>query len=579
MSGASHSPPLARLVEALAPLDAIVLPLDSLQDAGMPATPGPAVVVEGDLASVRRSALAELATRLRSLNRPVGIAASVAPTAVDRAVTLLPPAGWTRLFEAVGFSVRRQLELREAETTGRWRDAWTAADPYRMAGVDRVGFVLDPAPCAPEGGIRSFRSLLGPQHPLRRARVVLGLLLAGYQDFHNLAPWLEAIDPRDLRVILRQGVGERDETVADDLDAACRAYGVPAVRVGPLADSTLDDLDVQVLLSASESPANSVHLGNAVMLLHARALGWATGHVQHGIWPRAEFPLPIATCADIVLAWSDEYREVIGAGDHAFAVVGGMRFDRYTDVAHRSAAALYGSWAGRFDRHVVVATNLHWQQHGRAIDGFAAVTELASRHPSTLFTLKPHPYEAVEPGAGELPNVVVLSEPVVLAGGLDPADVVESADLVVCTPSTIALEATLAGKPCFVIDTDNPSRHRFVDYRPLSALSGWLDDDRRVGCCREGYAEHYSEPSTRGRALDLSLDALAGAMERRSSLVPGTSAAVARALYDLYAEAARDAGQLRRDFQTASDYALSLAAALEEKDRYIERLRRGLGGP
>ncbi len=579
MAGASHPPFVSRLAEAIGSPDAIVLPLDGLRGAVVPEAPPRAIVVDGDLSTVRRSALAGLAGRLRSLEQSVAIAASVAPSAVDRAATLLPPATWAGLFEAAGFSVRRQVDLREGGAAGRWGGTWTEVDPFRLAGVGRLGFVLDPTPVAPHDRTRSVRSLVGPQRQLLRAPGAVGLLIAGYQDLHNLMPWLEAIDPRDLRVILGQGVGERDAAAADDLEAACGAHDVQVVRVTPASDRGLEDLDVRVLLSASESSVNSVHLGNAVTLLRARSLGWATGHVQHGIWPRAEFPPPIGTCADVVLAWSDEYGEVIGTADHEFAVVGGMRFDRYTDAPPRTAAAVYGSWTARFDRHVVVATNLHWREHDTAIDALAVVGELASRDRSTLFTLKSHPYELIGPGKSELPNVVVLSEPVMLAAGLDPGDVIESADLVVCTPSTFALEATLAGKPCFVIDTGNPSRHRFVEYRPLSDLPGWLDDEERRSCCQPLYGTHYCEPSTRGRALDLSLGALARVMERRRPIVPSAASGVARALYGLYAEAARDAGQLRHDFQTASEYARSLVTALEEKDRYIERLRKKLNEP
>lgn len=525
------------------------------------------LVVDRDLSRVPRAQLGLALRWLAQTRRRMAVSLSVAPALQDSAATLLAPDVWRRLFEAAGLRVRETVVDEAPVSPGRWRDQWAEADPFRLGKASTCGFLLEAAGTEVVQPVDVVvRTLAGPQHVPRRTGRRIGFLVSSYQDLHLLLPWLDRLDPRDAHVLVRDSPNAVE--AGWDLQAACAPYGVPVVKLGPNPMPVLEAANVAVLLLASESAANTSHLSNAVIGLMAREAGLATVHIQHGIWPRAEFPPPVLTGADGVLAWSDEYREVLPVDPRAFHVVGSPRFDRYAGAARRSVAGLYGSWAERFARHVVVATNLHWQQHTRALDAPGALDALAERFTDTLFTWKPHPYEAVVRSSCFRENIVRLSEPVMLAAGIDPGDVVEAADLIVTTPSTFALEAELAGKPCFVVDTGNPSRHDYLDYRPFSELEGWLAADKPESCADARYAGRYCEPVTRGSALDRSLEAIEK-IRRRRLPPPAGMATLAAGLYGALALASGENARLRQDFTTASRYAESLSATLREKDAYI----------
>ena len=536
----------------------------------------PVRLVSEDLAFTRRDRLwAHLQTLAARRHRLV-VSVSMAPVP-ERAATLLARGVWTTMLAAAGLRVAVEVDDSPARFAGdaAWLDTWLRADPCRIGTSTRIGFLLEPdEPMSADPGAALARQLLGPQHEPIDAGVRVGFLITGYQDFHTLQPWFARMRPDQCRLFVRDAALSHQPGVIADLRAAAVPFDMMPAHLDDDPRAVLGGAGLDVLVSASESTANLAHLGNAATLLIARSLGIATAHAQHGIWPRAEFPPPVTSVADVVLAWANEYREVI-APPTRVSVVGAPRFDRYVDRVHRHVRGLYGAWTDRYARHVVLATNLHWTQHRAAVDPGALITRLATRFPDTLFTLKPHPYEA-PPSADALPaNVVVLAQPVMLAAGIEPADVVEAADLVVTTPSTFALEAALAGRPYLVLSTGNANRHDHVSERDTALLEAWLDDPA-PDAAATAYASRYCAALTAGRAFDRTLAVLrevagtaAPVSPASANVVDSLLAALTRLGHDLRAlHERRDA-----DLAEAARYATSLEGALARKDEYIASLR------
>lgn len=529
----------------------------------------PALACTTDLSAVPRGQIGACLAWLRTLSRPVAVSCTLAPVRPGRA-TLLAPSTWRVLLEAHGLEVRAEHRETSSPTSAPWAADWQAADPWRAGALTALHLLLVPSPAHVDAAVASSatRTLAGPQHTRLASDRRLGFLVSGSQDFHTLAPWVDRLAPKDIVIVVRDATFGTAPRTASDLLQASAALGPSVVATGADLASDLHGAGIEVLISASESPANLAHQGNAAALLIARQLGIATAHAQHGIWPRAEFPPPIVSVADVVLAWAAEYGEVVRT-DGAPQVVGAPRFDRYADAERRTRAGLYGAWADRFERHVVLATNLHWGAHTQRVDARGLVLQVATHAPRTLVTWKPHPHEPA-PSPADLPdNVVVASEAVMLAAGLEFADLLEASDALVCTPSTVALEAALAGVPYFVVATGNPNRHVHVDQAPLDELERWLDAPA-LPAAAMAYAAHYCAPSTRGVALGLALQALRDLTPR--PLPPGVALTLS-GLYQALAGLGAQTHHLQAAQAAAARYVDSLTWTLARKDQYIATLR------
>ena len=532
------------------------------------------ILADPGFSAVARPLLADALVALRDA-APTGIVCAWSNCPGWPVATLLPPAVWERVLEAAGWTVEDRVPERRA-STGEWADRWRAADPFRAAGCDRTWWRVRVAERCPVTDVRErLRPLVGPQWGGRHGLPGTAFLLATPQDYHALFPWLVAVGDAGAAVYLRR-IPEAEVAARRQAEVvlACRAIGLEPRIVSTPRDMAAAPEAFDLLMCAAESSASVQHLSSAAMLLAARARGAATAHVQHGVWPRAEFPAPVATYADLILAWSEEYGEALGAPSRPLTVTGCPRFDRYADPARCSAQAIYGPWAGRYGRHVLVTTNLHWLQHQVRLDAAELLAALAARWPHTLFTLRPHPFESSEAISGALPdNVIVADETLLLAAGLDPGDLVEAADAVVTTPSTVALEAALAGRPCFVLDTGNPNTYDLLPSHDLTALDRWLAAPA-TAATSGAFAARYHDPSALGRSWELGQRALDALCRRRAAapLPPELAAAFA----DAWARHARileeTAAELRRHVAVKDEYIASLRWTLDRKDEIIATL-------
>jgi hypothetical protein len=239
-----------------------------------------------------------------------------------------------------------------------------------------------------------------------------------------------------------------------------------AVVAGKAPDLTRCD----ALLTPVATNLNA-HRRAHVLVERARARGIPTFSLQHGLenvgltYFDESNPETVLISTDHIFTWAPPDFEPAGPAElkRKFVHVG---------IAKAGAASL-GRAPLPSGRGPVVAVfeNLHWHRYSEAFrerftaDLIAAATSLASR----LFVLKPHHGGrwASRAGLSGLPSNVLL---------IDPKDprwerftapaIIADAEAVITTPSTVALDAALAGRPVAVAgyDLDLPL------YEPMPVL-------------------------------------------------------------------------------------------------------------
>lgn len=416
----------------------------------------------------------------------------------------------------------------------------------------------------------------------------IGFLIGSPQDYHQLLPLMTALPASERTIVLRGGLAPaaalaRREAIA----ARLQALDQRVARASTMTEVPWDQIDA--LVCASESTANSDHLLNAAFVATARSRGLPTFQLQHGIVPLKDFVPPVVWFSEHYLAWGEDVRKQLarpatrspkGARPPAatifhpletmrYVVTGCPKFDAYapSQAAPVQATDLFGAAASGFGRTILVATNLHWAQHGRDHGVWPAIRALVEQSPDDLFILKLHPAEEAPPELLAAPrrNLIVLDELESLRCGLDSARLVRASDAVICTLSTIALEAALAGRPFLVLETGNPNRYHGV--RPIPpadlarAVPALLQRRSRV----TAFIDHYVDRTRIGSATPHVLRTVRRAAiqaRTRPARSPRAGATVGlravEAMATLFVE--RDA------------HAAALAQAAEHKDAYAAEL-------
>ena len=503
---------------------------------------------------------------------PGGVVCAWSNCPSEPVATLLAPAVWERVLEAAGWTVEDCLH-EHVESTGEWADHWRLVDPFRAAGHDRTWWRVRVA----ERPVVLVVRNLAHDHRSAVARRVIdrtAFLLATPQDYHALFPWLAASSHAGAPLFLcRTDDPGLAATRQADVAAACGALGVGPRTVATPRELAEASGPFDLLICASESTANTQHLASAAMLLAARARRAATAHVQHGIWPRADIP---TACAHVR---GPDPRLVRRVRRSARCSGSAPRRDGLPAIRSlcRSRARHCTDALRPVERSLRPPRARHDQspldpapEAGRRRRSVGGTRRSVA---PTLFTLKPHPFECGRTARGELPdNVLVVDETIMLAAGLDPGDLVEAADAVVTTPSTVALEAALAGRPCFVLDTGNPNAYHALPPQDVAALDRWLAAPTVVGTA-EVFAARYHAFTALGQSWELSAAAL-GELARRGA-APSVPAEAASAFADAWVHHAhRLQEELRRQTAVKDEYIESLRWTLDRKDEIIGGVAR-----
>ena len=416
---------------------------------------------------------------------------------------ILPKRSWRLILEEAGFQIESHPRLNDLASYREYPDDencwpvnhWRKVDPFRDArdpesyylllrkrpvAVDRLGF--DARVAAIVGETAS------PTSP--RARLSEGthlvFLLGHYQDFLHYMPYWEAL-PRESFTVLAtfdafHVIGDRREKA---LTAWMKCRGIRVQKVRSVGEFHWQSLPgkKKALIAASESTASASHMLSQSLVIEARAAGVRTFQIQHGIWPQAAFPQPVQFLSEFVLSWSPEFQEGFrrpsetnlagGTSQNEFIVAGCAKFDDYAGSPRVALEDLLGDWVAKFTKRVLIATNLHWPLHHQGEAVLPQIIDAATSMPETLFVCKLHPVEELESFLSSQipPNLLILDEFACLFAGLKTSQLLLASDAVVCTLSTVALEAALAERPFIVLDTGNPTRYEGVTLTPISGMA------------------------------------------------------------------------------------------------------------
>lgn len=368
-----------------------------------------------------------------------------------------------------------------------------AARLRRRRKIERYGAMVPPvaadadadaADCDPKAVAAAWRRVLGGL-AAGRAKVVvrppaITLFLDLIQDLDLALPLIdELIHRKDarLKLVVSSWLMERSPRVSAELEArgvAAEVVARAAVLSG--AEPSLGDVDALVSVVETSDPAHArVH----ALFQRARALGVPTFSLQHGIENIGLTYFDAADAeivSDHVLTWFPR--------EHTPSRLPNSLKPRLVHVGrpsqNTSRAHDFDSVFSGFDRLAAVFENLHWDRYDdtyrrRFLDD---CSDFAMAFPTTAVLIKPHHaglWAAKNRGA-----FPAWTANLVMADPTDPfwepftaPSLIAAADLVITTPSTVALDAALARKPVAVVAYG----HDLPAFQPLPLLqsaSDWI---------------------------------------------------------------------------------------------------------
>ncbi|WP_176695918.1 hypothetical protein [Phenylobacterium immobile] len=331
-----------------------------------------------------------------------------------------------------------------------------------------------------------------------RPRLMVFVDLA--QDIDILLPVALAVrrdDRLELQIVVTDWLERVSPRTFELLNAAGLAYAVvPRKRALTATAPSFEGVDAFISASETNQPA---HRAAYALTVAARRRGVATFTLQHGFenigltYRDAVHGDDVRFASDYVFTWGKAERlpnwvppetlyRVVPAGSPKSAT---------RQAVAAGPLPIEREWA----RKVGLFENLHWHRYDEADRGrfIERTVEAADRFTDTLFIVKPH-------GAGRWLNLNADRLParnnLLLVDSLDPAWSAFAApvlapllDLVVTTPSTVAVDAVRAGRPVAIFRCANWT----TAYDPLPVLEGFDDWDRFI---REGRMD--AETVTRG---------------------------------------------------------------------------------
>ena len=343
----------------------------------------------------------------------------------------------------------------------------------------------------PDSILADWTPLLEPQRRRPAAAATQPLLLALidiHQDLDILLPVLLTLRRRGevrLRIAVTDWLITESPRVLNELAAHgfdVEVHPREAVRQGdrPLLGG------VDGVLCAAETSVRA-HKSGHTLTSRANARGARSYTLQHGL-------------ENIGLTYRDHLHgeDVRFSAQNIFTWAGPERLAPWTAPETRAAVIPVGSPKavgpaaaavrlnqGYWPRTVGVFENLHWHRFDDAYRDQVLVDlrAAADSHPDTLFLIKPH-----HAGRWTSRNRNRLTQSANLVA-IDPTDsawephtapaLIASVDLVLTTPSTVALDAARTGKPVAVLgyDLELPLYEPLPIIRSLTDLDAFLEDD------------------------------------------------------------------------------------------------------
>ena len=281
---------------------------------------------------------------------------------------------------------------------------------------------------------------------IRLARILVFVDLV--QDIDVLLPVLLAL--RDggfsrVRVIVSRWLARESPRTAGLLDSHGIAFSY--VKRRDVIDGRAPSLrGVAAVISAAES-SHPAHTAAHALAIRGRAIGARTYVLQHGL--------------ENVGLFGHDAREAVFASETVFcwfppaATPADLPDDTRARLAHVGRPFPPGGWRApdspRFG--LGVFENLHWDRYAQSdregfLEGLIAV---ARSRPDLQILLRPHPAGAwsdqLSHQLAQFPNITRADAAMARQSPDGSADILGEIGRVITTPSTIALDAALAGVP------------------------------------------------------------------------------------------------------------------------------------
>ncbi|HEX8234182.1 MAG TPA: hypothetical protein VF559_12660 [Caulobacteraceae bacterium] len=409
---------------------------------------------------------------VREWLRQMGVAADFAasgPAALHGALTAS-----ARCVVPSGVGRSRVRRRRKAERYGL---------PLALADL-QFGEQFDPAAVG-QAWRGLFAQLLGAAGKPRQPPTV-AVFMDLVQDLDLALPVIDELLARPdarLRLIVSRWLEERSPRVGAELDA--RGIAPELVGRGEVVRGSAPHLDgVDALLTVVET-SDPAHARAHALFARARKRGIPTFSLQHGV-------------ENVGITFTGPAGEAEILSDAVFAWFPRERTPAWTPAAVRPRLVHVGRPRQRaktndvkavfseFDQVAAVFENLHWDRYDETFRRrfLEDCVEFAQAFPRTAVLLKPH--HAGMWSARNRKAFPQWSANLVLADPSDPfwepftaPSLVEAADLVITTPSTVALDAALAAKPVAVAAYGMP----LPAYEPLPMLQS---AENWIAFAREG---------------------------------------------------------------------------------------------
>ena len=306
---------------------------------------------------------------------------------------------------------------------------------------------------------------------MRQARIVVFIDLV--QDIDVLLPLLLALRDKGfvgVRVLVSRWLAKESLRTAGLLEAHRIPFAY--VRRHDVIEGRAPSVQgLAALFTAAES-SHPAHAAGRSLAIRARAAGARTYVLQHGLECAGMFGLE----ADAVLFASD----TVFCWFPPDAIPGNLPDATRTKLVHVGRPDPPGGWrrtgARRFD--LGVFENLHWERYGdadrsRFVEGLTAV---ARSRPNLRILLRPHPAGAwadqLSHELAQFGNITPVGASVARTSLAGSAEVLGEIERVITTPSTVALDAALAGLPTALAVPGG------TVYRPLRVLDSprdWIE--------------------------------------------------------------------------------------------------------
>jgi len=354
----------------------------------------------------------------------------------------------------------------------------------RIGGGVTTEIAFSPSACDPGTVADAWRQVLrlaaGPRPSGADAGVVL-VLLDLVQDLDLALPLIDELAAaRDigLRVIVSKWLHRRSPRVAAELSA--RDLVVETCERAELVSGAAPSLDGVGAVVAIVESSLSAHQQAHAMIHRARAAAIPTFSLQHGVENVGLVHMDFETSEPPTLA-SDHLFVWFGPGQVPESVPAALR----PRLVHAGRPAMQPvsvvdlrATLAAFEDIIAVFENLHWSRYdgGWRRQFLSDCVAFAVANPRRAVILKPH-----HAGLWSVRNNHLLPDwppNLILADPTDPfwepltaASLLQVAELVFTTPSTVALDAVQAGKPVAIAayGLELPA------YAPLSLLQSFED--------------------------------------------------------------------------------------------------------